>query len=258
MARITTEEERTILREAGRRAARIMEELAREVRPGVTTDALEEKARALMRREGVAPALLGYHPEFAPRPYPAALCVAVNEVVVHGIPTEEPYTLREGDIIGIDFAVSFRGMVVDMARTFGVGAISPKARHLLAVTRRALRKGIAAARAGAYTGDIGNAIASYVRAEGLSVVEVLAGHGVGRAVHEPPEIPNFGVPGQGTLLTEGMVLAIEPMVNTGSKEVVFSRDGYTVRTRDGSLSAHFEDTVLVTAEGPEVLTRADT
>jgi methionyl aminopeptidase len=203
---------------------------------------------------GDTPAFKNYRPQGAPRPFPCALCVAPNDVVVHGIPTEMRYTLKEGDIIGLDLGMVRDGLVVDAGKTIGVGRIDKKAQHLLNVTYEALLRGIDEARAGNHVGDIGYAIESYVRSEGYGIVRDLCGHGVGHAVHEEPQVPNFGARGTGEKLVPGMVLAIEPMVNEGKGAVEFLADGYTVKTRDGSRSAHFEHNVVVTDGDPLILT----
>jgi methionyl aminopeptidase len=205
-------------------------------------------AEALIRERGGVPAFKGYHG------FPASICPSVNDQVVHAIPG--PYALRAGDIVSIDAGVVLDGWVADAARTHPVGEVSLQAVRLLAATERSLERGIAACRIGGTVGDIGSAVQSEVEAEGFSVVQSLVGHGVGRAMHEEPQVPNFGRPGTGLPLEEGFVMAIEPMVNAGGHEVVLGPDGWTITTKDGSLSAHFEHTVAVTAAGPRVLTGA--
>lgn len=244
----------SILQELGKRHAEIIAALTEAARPGVTTGELEVLACRLIADGGDEPAFKNYRPQGAPRAYPCALCVAPNDVVVHGIPTELRYTLKEGDILGLDIGIRRAGLVIDAGRTVPVGHIDTRAERLLAVTEEALRRGIAVARVGRYTGDIGYAIEEYVRSEGYGLVRELCGHGVGHAVHEEPQVPNFGSPGTGERLVAGMVLAIEPMVNEGKGAVVFERDGYTVRTKDGSRSAHFEHDIVVTDGAPLVLT----
>lgn len=256
MIRLKTEKEIENLRKGGRILARILGELSQLVAPGVSTEYLNDEALERMERYGVEPVLLGYQPEFAPRPYPAAICTSINDVIVHGIPNEEPYTLKEGDIIGIDVSIGHEGMIVDSACTVPVGLVSPDAQKLLDVTQEALVIGIKAAQAGGHVGDIGHAIESFVRPHGYGIVEELCGHGVGYAVHEEPMVQNIGRRGAGAKLEPGLVLAIEPMLTLGGPEVVFDkRDGYTVRTQDGSLSAQFEHTIVVTEKGPEILTK---
>lgn len=224
------------------------------IAPGITTDELEAEALRLIEERGCKPAFKQYRPVGAIRPFPCALCVAPNNVVVHGIPTEMHYTLRQGDIIGLDVGLTRNGLVIDAGKTVGVGKIDKDAQRLLTVTYEALMRGIAEVRAGNQVGDIGHAIESYVRKEGYGLVRDLCGHGVGHAVHEEPQIPNYGAPHTGERLVPGMVLAIEPMVNEGKGSVVFHDDGYTVTTRDGSRSAHFEHNVVVTEGDPIILT----
>ena len=252
-----TAAEITILEEAGGILARMLQTIALEVAPGVPTIALDDCAMELCERYAVTPILLGYHPGFAPFPYPAAVCVSVNDCVQHGIPQED-LVLTAGDVVNIDMSIEHQGMVVDAGITVGVGEISAEARKLLAVTKEALAKGIAAAQPGQHIGDISHAIQTHVEGNGLSVVEVLCGHGVGYAVHEAPTIPNFGRPGTGPKIEVGHVYAIEPIVNLGRPDVYFddAGDGYSVYTEDGSWSAHFEHTVAITAAGPKILTKA--
>jgi methionyl aminopeptidase len=187
-------------------------------------------------------------------PYPASVCASVNDEEVHGIPGG--YALREGDVLSLDVGVILDGWVSDAARTHAVGSVSPIARRLIDVTRTSLEQGIAACRVGGRVGDIGAAVQQQVEAAGFSVVQSLVGHGVGRSMHEEPQVPNFGRPGTGPELIEGLVIAIEPMVNAGGHEVVLGDDGWTITTRVGSLSAHWEHTVAVTADGPRILTLA--
>lgn len=223
--------------------------LAAAVAPGVTTGHLDALAEELIRSRGATPAFLGYP---GPTPYPASICASVNDAVVHGIPGA--YALREGDVLAIDIGVILDGWVADGARTHAIGRVSPIARRLIDVTRVALERGVAAARPGGHVGDIGAAVQQEVEAAGFSVVQSLVGHGVGRSMHEEPQVPNFGRPGAGAELFEGLVIAIEPMVNVGRHEVLLQDDGWTIATRDGSLSAHWEHTVAVTAGGPRILT----
>lgn len=245
------------LRVAGRHLAQVLDAVERAVAPGVTLLELNAIAEREVRARGDTPAFLGYRPTSAPKPFPATLCVALNNIVVHGIPTKDDAVLKEGDILGIDTGLVHEGMIVDAGRTVAVGTIDRTAEQLIAVTRESLMAGIEAAQAGNTVGDIGHAIESYVRsASNFTIVELLCGHGVGHKVHEDPQIPNYGRAGSGPKLLPGMVLAIEPMLNEGTKDVVFERDGYTVRTRDGKRSAHFEHTIVVTEQGPEVLTKS--
>ena len=250
-----TKEEIEILREGGRILARILKELGKEAVPGVTTLDIDDVAQELAEQNGVEPVLLGYHPTFADFPYPAATCISVNDVVQHGIPHDEE-SLKEGDIVNIDMSIGFKGMVVDSGITVPVGAVSKEAQKLIDVTREARAIGIKQAVAGNHIGDISYAIQEFIRSKGFSVVEALAGHGVGYSVHEEPSIPNSGQPGTGPLIEVGHVYAIEPIVNVGKPDVIFDDegDGYTVYTKDGSLSAQFEHTVAITEDGPLILT----
>ena len=251
-----TPEEIEILKEAGVILAKMLKEIAKEAVPGVTTLSLDDKAMELTEEYGVEPILLGYHPTFADYPYPAAVCISVNDCVQHGIPSEE-VVLKEGDTVNIDMAISHKGMIVDSGITVPVGNISDEAKRLLAVTQEALAHGIKAAQPGGHIGDISAAIEQFVESRGFSVVEVLCGHGVGYAVHEEPTIPNFGTKGTGPKIEVGHVYAIEPIVNIGKPDVYFDDegDGYSVYTEDGSWSAHFEHTVAITENGPLILTK---
>ncbi len=236
------------LREGGATLATILRALTRLVRPGVATAALDDAARGLMREHGASPSFLGY------RQYPAAVCTSRNENIVHGIPSRTEL-LREGDILGLDIGILYRGRITDMAVTVPVGRVTKAARRLIDVTRESLSRSIAALCPGMTTGDLGNVIQTYVEGEGFSVIRDLVGHGVGLAVHEDPMIPNFGTPGTGDALREGMVVAIEPMVSAGGWRVRTLRDGWTVATADGSLGAHFEHTVVITNDGADILTQ---
>ena len=217
------------------------------VLPGVTTLDLDAVAESLVREGGAEPAFKGY------RGFPATVCASVNEEVVHGIPSKRP--LKAGDIVSLDVGVLLDGFYGDSALTVPVGEISVAAAKLLSVTEQSLERAISAVRAGARVSDLGHAVQNYVETNGYSVVREFVGHGIGTKLHEEPQIPNYGQPGQGPRLAEGMVLAIEPMVNIGSATVKILKDGWTAVTSDGNLSAHFEHTVAVTAEGAEVLTR---
>ena len=242
-------EEIDAIRASARLVAQTLEMLGREVRPGVTTEELDRMAEAFIRERGARPAFKGY------RGFPASICPSINDEVVHGIPGSR--ALAEGDIVGVDVGVEMGGYYGDAAFTFPVGRVSDEATRLLAVTREALMRGVAQAKAGNRVGDISHAIQSYVEAQGFSVVRTLVGHGIGRHMHEEPQVPNYGVPDRGPRLMAGQVLAIEPMVNVGAPEVVTRPDGWTVVTKDGSLSAHFEHTVAVGADGPEILSLSD-
>ncbi len=252
---IKTEKEIEILRECGKRLRYVLDELEKAVRPGVSTKELDKLAEKLIRETGDTPAFLGYRPYGASFPYPGTLCVSVNDEIVHGIGKED-HVLKEGDIIGLDLGVIHNGLVTDSARTVAVGKIADAAQKLLDATKDALEIGIAAAKAGAHSGDIGCAIERFVKPKKYGIVRELGGHGVGRKIHEEPYIPNYGTrKGIGVKLKPGMVIAIEPMLNIGKRGIVLDKDGYTYRTADRSLSAHFEHTVLITKEGPEVLTK---
>ncbi len=222
----------------------IAEELAK---AGVKRKEIDRAIEEIILKHGAEPAFKGF------QGYPAATCISVNEQVVHGIPDER--TLEEGDIVGIDVGVYKDGYFADAARTFPVGDVPLLAKRLLQVTRDALEAGIAKAVAGNRVSDISHAVESHVTGRGFSVVKSLVGHGIGQQMHEQPQVPNFGPPAQGPLLEEGLVIAIEPMVNVGGSDIFTLEDGWTVVTADRSLSAHFEDTVAVTKDGPEILTR---
>ncbi|HCC05133.1 TPA: type I methionyl aminopeptidase [Patescibacteria group bacterium] len=259
MSKIKSPEDIAGLIELGKRHAQVLEALSQAVKPGVSTAELEERTLALIHEvPGDEPAFKNYKPYGASRPYPCALCTAPNNVVVHGIPTEDIYILKEGDIIGLDIGIKRNGLITDAGITVPVGNIDKDAVKLLRVTKEALFRGIAMARAGNHVGDIGNAIESYVRKEGYGLVRELCGHGVGHSLHEEPQIPNYGKPGTGAKLEAGMVLAIEPMLNEGRGAVVFHRNGYSVSTADGSRSAHFEHDVIVTKSEPIILTLGNT
>ncbi|MDO8591046.1 MAG: type I methionyl aminopeptidase [bacterium] len=253
---IKTKEEIAILREGGKRLAEILKELGTAVRPGKTAAELNFLAENLLQERGDTSAFLNFKPYGAKRPYPAVLCVSVNDEVVHGIPNETEKILKEGDIVSLDMGLVHKGLFTDMAVTVPVGEIDENGTTLLDVTRVALVKGIAAARAGKKVGDISYAIESYIKSAGANfgIVEELAGHGVGYKVHEEPYVPNYGKKNTGPVLKPGMVFAIEPMVNEGTKAIVLSSDGYTYKTADGKRSAHFEKTIVITGGEAEVLT----
>jgi len=233
------------IRAAAQVVARALREMGRAVRPGLTTAELDRLAETVIRDCGARPAFKGY------RGFPASICPSINEEVVHGMPGER--ALTDGDIIGIDVGAELNGWYGDAARTFAVGAVSDEASRLMQVTEEALMRGLAQARAGNRVGDISHAVQSYVEENGFSVVRDLVGHGIGREMHQEPAIPNYGPPGKGPRLVAGQVLAIEPMVNAGGNAVITRPDGWTVATKDGRLSAHFEHTVAVGPEGPEIL-----
>ncbi|MDE2040915.1 MAG: type I methionyl aminopeptidase [Patescibacteria group bacterium] len=255
MISIKTKEDIAILREGGKRHAAILRELAAMVKPGLDTRVLEDRARELIAEGGDRSAFLDYTPTGSNRPYPAALCVSVNDEVVHGIPNEKQKVLKEGDIVSVDLGLVHKGLITDAAVTVPVGKISAELRELLEVTEKALYAGIKSAKGGKRVGDIGNAISRLAVPHEYGVVEELSGHGVGYHVHEDPYVPNFGEAGKGEILRPGMVLAIEPMFNIGEKYVELDADGYTYRTADGRPSAHFEHTIVITKGGAEILTQ---
>jgi methionyl aminopeptidase len=232
---------------AGRVVARTLELVGEHLRPGVTTQELDELAEEFVRSQGGVPTFKGY------RGYPASLCLSPNAMVVHGIPG--PYTLADGDILSVDVGVTLGGFVGDSAYTFPVGEVSEEATRLLETGQAALAAGIEAARDGNHLSDIGHAVQKVTEEAGFSVVRSLVGHGVGRSMHEDPQIPNFGEPGRGPVLQPGMTLAIEPMINAGGPNVFLHDDEWSISTEDSSLSAHFEHTVAVTDTGPRILTR---
>ncbi len=252
--RLKTPKEIEILREGGRRHAEIFSILAKLVKPGVSTLVLEEEARRLIKEGGDRPAHLGYRPRGAERPFPAALCLSINDEIVHGIPNENVRVIKEGDIVSIDLSVEHNGMITDAAITVPCGAVDDEARKLLEVTERALYAGIKVAVPGNTVGDIGEAISDVVRPSGFSIADDLAGHGVGFEIHEEPYVPNFGTAEKGVKLVPGLVIAIEPMVNVGTGANKYLNDGYTIITNDGSRSAHFEHTVAITDKGNIILT----
>ena len=243
---IKSPQEIAIMRQAGRIVAAILKRLVEEIRPGTMTRELDIIAVSELAKYGAKSSFKGY------RGFPAHVCVSINDEVVHGIPGKQ--VLRQGDIVSLDFGAIFQGFHGDAAVTAGVGEISPQQKQLLEATQGALEAGINAARHGAYLGDVSAAIQSYAESRGFSVVREYTGHGIGREMHEDPQIPNFGLPGQGPLLQKGMTLAIEPMVNAGGWQTSLKSDRWTVVTADGSLSAHFEHTVAITDTVPDILT----
>jgi len=243
---IKSEEEIAVMRQAGRIVAAVLEKLKANVKPGVRTEELDMIAVRETEKLGAVPSFKGYHG------YPASLCVSVNDEIVHGIPGKR--VLKEGDIVSIDFGAIYKGFQGDAAVTVGVGKVSQKAEQLIEVTEGSLKAGIDAGHIGGRLGDISAAIQDYAESRGYSVVREYTGHGIGRNMHEDPQIPNFGEAGQGPVLRRGMTFALEPMVNIGDWHTRVADDNWTVLTRDGSLSAHFEHTVAVTNGKLEVLT----
>ena len=252
---IKTKEEIEILREGGRHLAFILNEVSKAVKPGISTAKLNDLVNKLAKENGDIPSSLNYKPKGAKRAYPASICVSINDEVVHGIPNENSKILKEGDIVSLDMCLTHKGLVTDSAITVPVGKIDDVSKKLIAVTKESLFAGIKAAKGNKTTGDIGFAVERVAKANGFSVVEDLCGHGVGYGVHEDPYIPNYGERGRGDKLKPGMVIAIEPMLNEGEKNVFIDKDGYTFKTRDGSRSAHFEHTILITSGEPEILTK---
>ncbi len=244
---LKTSRELSIMKEACRISAGALQIAGKAVEPGVTTAELDRLAEEYIRSQGGEPNFKNYNG------YPATACISVNNEVIHGIPSKTR-KLKAGDIVSIDLGARFDGYHGDNAATFACGDISREAKRLMDTTRESLYKGIAAAVSGSRIGDIGHAVQTYVEAQGFSVVRQFVGHGIGTALHEAPEVPNFGTPGRGIRLLPGMTLAIEPMVNAGGFDVKIMPDGWTVLTKDGSLSAHFEHTVLITADGPKIMT----
>ena len=249
---LRSEDEIARIGRAGDVVARVLDAVEAACVPGVTTAELERIAARELARAGASSVYLGYAPGGAP-PYPRVLCTSINEVVVHGIPSAK-VALREGDVIGIDFACTKDGWVADGARTIGIGVISAPARALLDSTREALDAAIACAVPGGRLGDVGAAVAAIADARGYGVVRAFTGHGVGRRMHEPPAVPNHGRPGTGARIKPGLVIAIEPMLCEGSGEIEIGPDGWAVSTVDGGWAAHAEHTIAVTATGPRVLT----
>ena len=244
---LKTGRELNIMREACRISAGALQTAGKAVEPGVTTAEIDRLAEEYIRSQGGEPNFKNYEG------YPATACISINNEVIHGIPSTKR-KLRAGDIVSIDLGAKFDGYHGDNAATFACGDVSPEAKRLMDATRESLYEGIKAARAGGRIGDIGHAVQAYVEARGYSVVRQFVGHGVGTHLHEAPEVPNFGTPGRGVRLIPGMTIAIEPMVNAGAAGVEVQPDGWTVLTKDGSLSAHFEHTVAITADGPKIMT----
>ncbi|HTL71444.1 MAG TPA: type I methionyl aminopeptidase [Candidatus Eisenbacteria bacterium] len=238
-----------IMRRAGRVVAGLLKLMEREAKAGVSTKRLDEIAEAYIRSQGTEPAFKGYYG------YPACICASVNEEVVHGIPGSR--VLKDGDIIGVDVGVKLEGFYSDAARTFAIGAVDERSRRLIEVTREAMQRGIQKAVRGNRLSDISWAVQSYAEQQGFSVVRQFVGHGIGRSLHEEPQVPNYGKPGQGPELVIGMALAIEPMLNAGTHEVEILKDGWTVVTRDRKRSGHFEQTVFVGETEPEIVTEKD-
>jgi methionyl aminopeptidase len=248
---LKTKQEIENLAEGGKLLAEVLQVVVEGVKPGVTTEELDRLAESLILSHGGKPSFKGYAAFGAP-PYPATLCTSVNEEVVHGIPSKK--VLKEGDIIGLDIGMIYKGLYTDMAVTVPVGTIDPESQKLIEVTKKSLDIAIAQVKAGAYVGDIGAAVQEYLEGQSFGVVRDLVGHGVGYEVHEDPQIPNFGKKGTGIKLQEDMVIALEPMATAGNWKVVLAPDQWTWVTKDGSRAAHFEHTLVVTKDGARVLT----
>ena len=249
MVRIRTQREIDLIATSCQIVADTLDMLTEHVKPGARIIDLDERAEAFIHNQGARPAFKGY------MGFPATLCVSVDDEVVHGVPNDR--VLKEGQIVGIDCGAEKDGYYGDHARTFAIGKVSDDKQKLMDTTRESLMRGIAAAKPGNYVSDIGHAIQSYVEKFGYSVVRELVGHGIGSELHEEPQVPNYGQPKQGYKLREGMCIAIEPMINMGVKEVKTDSDGWTIRTADGEASAHFEHTIAITAEGPEILSKGE-
>ena len=246
MIYLKTNEEIELLRENNLLVSQALAEVGKHIKPGITTKELNRIAEDFIRSHGAVPSFLGYEG------YPASACISVNEQVVHGIPSD--YVIKEGDIVSVDLGTFMKGFNGDSAYTFAVGEVDDEVRRLLEVTKEALYKGTAQAKAGNRVGDISAAVQEYAESFGYGVVRELEGHGLGRKMHEAPGVPNYGMRGRGPLLKEGMVICIEPMITMGNRAIVFERDGWTVRTRDRKPAAHFEFAVAIRKDGPDVLT----
>ena len=249
MIAIKNERELSAMRQACKITAAARALAGEMVRPGVSTKQIDRAVHDFIVAQGAKPSFLGYHG------YPASVCISVNDTVIHGIPGG--YTLRDGDIVSIDVGAYYQGFHGDCAATFPCGTVSAEAMRLIEVTKQSFFEGIRYARPGHRVSDISHAIQTYVESNGFSIVRTFVGHGVGAQLHEEPEVPNFGNPGRGPRLLKGMTLAIEPMVNAGVHDVRVLKDGWTVKTNDGKLSAHYENTVLITDGEPEILTVAE-
>lgn len=250
MIYLKTDEEIELMREANQLVGKTLGELAKHIKPGISTLYLDQIAETFIRDNGAEPAFLGYGG------FPNSICASVNDHVVHGIPSAKTI-LEEGDIISIDCGTILNGFVGDSAYTFCIGEASEETKQLLRTTKDALYQGISEAKVGNRVGDISNAVQTYCESRGYSVVRELVGHGIGKKMHEEPEVPNYGRKGNGSLLRSGMCICIEPMINMGVRNVVFEKDGWTVRTKDGKKSAHFEHCIAIRPEGPMILSSFD-
>lgn len=251
-----TQEEIDILREGGKRLATYLNELVAMVKPGVTARELEDRALELIFSQGDEPAFKGHKDRKGDKPYPSSLCLSINDVFVHSPASDNGAVIQEGDVVKLDFGIKHKGLYTDHAHTvIAGGEKDPEDEKMIRLAYEAMALGIKEARVGNKTGDIGYAVEQIARKNGLGYPRNLAGHGVGRAVHEEPHVPNFGAPGSGVELVEGLVIAIEPMFCRGKGDLYVDKDGYSYRTKDGSRTAHVEHTVLITKDGPEILTK---
>jgi methionyl aminopeptidase len=253
MIHLKTEKELELMRKAGKVVADVLDSLRDVVRPGISTAELNRVAEKHVEESGGTSAFKGYCPSYAKNPFPGFICVSINQEIVHGIPSDTRI-LEEGDIVSVDVGVCLQGYYGDASCTYPVGTVGPVRKKLLEVTEKALTLAIARVIRGNTVGDIGHAVDSYVSAQGFGIVREYTGHGLGKKLHEAPQVPNFGKPGRGVTLQKGMTLAIEPMVMTGKEDVTLGADGWVVVTADGSDAAHFERSVAVTDDGAEILT----
>jgi methionyl aminopeptidase len=253
MSLVKSDADIKILKEGGKRLSGVLKEVEISVTPGIKTSELDGMAKDLIEKLGDRPSFLNYTPSSARAPFPASLCVSINNEVVHGIPGNR--ALLEGDIVGLDLGLEHKGLYVDMAVTVPVGSVSAREKKLIDDTKKALNKGIKVARSGKKVGAISSAIENFASSEGYGIVRDLGGHGLGYSVHDEPFIPNFGSDNSGPTLERGMVIALEPMLTLGGGDIIVSEDGFTVKTKDKSKSAHFEHTILITDKGCEILTQ---
>lgn len=249
---IADEKEIAILKKGGKKLAEIMTELQKAAKAGVETRELDTLAQNLILKAGGKPSFLNYKPDKSSKPYPAALCVSINEEIVHGLPGER--LIKEGDVVSLDLGLEYSGLFTDMAITFGIGKIEEKKKRLIETTKEALKNAIKEIRPEMKTGDLGNIIQKFAKSRGYNVAKNLTGHAIGRRPHELPHFPNWGEVGEGKLIKENMAVALEPMLCEGKGEIETLPDGFTIKTKDNSLSAHFEHTILVTPNGGEIIT----
>ena len=253
---VKTDEQIAYMKQSCDLVSKTIAEVGKNIRTGVTTKFLDKIAEEYIRDNGGEPAFKNYQPDRDHTPYPATLCTSINEAVVHGLPSDK-VELMDGDIVSIDCGVKIKGWYGDSAYTFTVGTVAPEVQKLLNITKESLYKGIDKAVHGNRLGDIGNAVQTYCEANGFSVVKEMVGHGIGQKLHEAPEVPNYGKKGSGTQLVEGLVIAIEPMINMGKADITRAKDGWTIVTRDKKVSAHFEHTIVIRRGQAEILTTFD-